>query len=309
MYFIYGNEDYFINSSIKKITKEYSNYEIINIQQESNFEYIMDNLKNNNIFSIPKIFIFKNSNLLNLDDKNKISIFTDELLKQKENVIIFSLLTDENNKLMKKPLINFLLKHAKIEEVKKIKENELSKYIKQIIEKKGGTISFANSMKLASKLPNDLNLIINEIEKLLSFNKNIDENSIKKFASSFTHNDPFAFSNAFQSNKAEEIFSVYNERIALGDDINYLIGQIASILALSLDIHHFQLNNYTNEKIAEELGIHPFRIKKANEFLIKIGTKKIKILLEKLALLDMQIKNYEIDEKIGFENFLLQSIR
>ena len=67
--------------------------------------------------------------------------------------------------------------------------------------------------------------------------------------------------------------------------------------------------DYSNEKISNLLKKHIFVIKKNSDLLKIISYPRLQKYLKDLAELDIKIKENKIDEKIGFESFLLNVIR
>ena len=63
---------------------------------------------------------------------------------------------------------------------------------------------------------------------------------------------------------------------------------------------------YTGDNIASKLGVHPYRIKLALANSNKYSTDILINYLDKLATLDIEIKQGKVDKYFGLEMFMLQ---
>ena len=61
-----------------------------------------------------------------------------------------------------------------------------------------------------------------------------------------------------------------------------------------------------DEGIAKELDVHPYRVKKTLETVSKYSLEDISKVLDELSKLDVDIKTGKIEDKTGFELFLLR---
>ncbi len=308
MYFIYGEEQFLIDKQIKKILKHNNGVKPIFFDAETSMYEAINEVNTFSIFDDKKIIIFKDFYLLN---KSKLSDDQEIInsIKNRNNncllIFTYSYLVPK----IKTSLFQYLLNEAKVIEVKKYTNQELIAVIKEIIESKGGKISNINSILLSTKLPNDLNLIIREIDKLLLEDKEITKEMILTSISKYNSNNIFDFINSFQERDASGIFRSYKEKIDNGESIINLISQLSNALILCSNIYSYKATRLMIEEIAVETKIHIFRIKKADQLLKDLGFKKIRELIHMMSDLDTNIKTGVIDEVIGFEKLLLEIIR
>ncbi len=308
MYFIYGEEQFLIDKKIKNILKENNGVNPIFFDAETS---IYDAINEINIFSIfddQKIIIFKDFYLLNKSHLSDDQEIINSIKNRNNNCLIVFTYSYSMPKI-KTSLFKYLLDNSKVIEIKKYNGSELIAVIKEIIESKGGKISNINSILLSTKLPNDLNLIIREIDKLLLEEKEITKEMILTSISKYSSNNIFEFINSFQERDTSGIFRSYKEKIDNGESIINLISQLSNALILCSDIYSYKATNLRLDEIAIETKIHIFRIKKADKLLINLGFKKVKKLLHMMSDLDTNIKTGMIDEVIGFEKLLLEIIR
>ncbi|MCP4337229.1 MAG: DNA polymerase III subunit delta [Mycoplasma sp.] len=305
MYFIYGTEDYLISNEEKRIVNKIGQKPII-FDELSSINEILQEIMTVNLFANKKLIIIRNGDLFSNDEDSKKVV---KLLEKGLDGITLVFILNEEKPKVKNPLISYLMSNSNTKQIQNIKSKDIIKIIQNMFEDKNVKITTKALILLSKKLPNNLMIINNEINKLILRNKEIDIKDIEESISDYTSDDFFAFTNAILNKDKEAIFSSYNERIIEGDDPQLLIGQISSILLLINKLIKYLEENLSLKEISEKTKIHIFRLKKANELLQKIPEKDIKQLIKKLSDLDVDIKKGNIDSKIGLEKFLLDFIK
>lgn len=308
MYFIYGDELFLIKKEIKKICNENDDVVPIVFHSDCSIFDFINEINTFSIFQDKKIIILNDFYLLNKsnsqDEKEVINSINN---KNKDCILIF--VYSESTPRTKTPFFQFLENKASKIEIKKYSSSEIVHVIRKIVESKGGVISNINCILLSTKLPNDLNLIIKEVDKLLLEENEISKEMILTSVSKYSSDNVFEFINSFNDKDASGLFRSYKEKINNGETITNLMGQLSNALILCTTINSYTKSRIRIEEIAEETKIHIFRIKKANELLKSYGMSKITNLIKMLSNLDNDIKSGKIDEIIGFEKLLLEIIR
>lgn len=174
---------------------------------------------------------------------------------------------------------------------------------------KQGTISNSAAIKLTNKLPDDLRLIVTEIDKLLLVNLKITDELVEESIDSYAKDDFFALSNALTSGDVWEVLYTYKERKKNNEEATQIIGQITSLYSLALQVYSLQQTGLSLQNAADHLNVHIFRVKKASELAGRSSVAKLKKLLLKLALLDAEIKQGKIDPDFGLDKFILDVVR
>ncbi len=305
MKFIYGSESYLLNELIQDHIAKFSS-EIIEFDDSQPLEKILEEIFTLPMFASEKLIIIKNHDCF--IDKVLGNELVD-VLKQNYLGVEFLFVFETSILDPRHPLINYLLNNSQVKEVKKINEKTIVNKIKELVVNRGGTITNAAAIKLSIKLPNNLWIIVNEIEKLLLNNLCIDENIVEEATNDYTKDNFFALSNAILARDYSGIISAYQDRKKLGDDEIFIISQIASILEAAIVVNSHRKQGLTNNEIAIVTKIHIFRVKKGYELIDLVGEKKIKSLLQDLASLDYAIKVGKIDKSIGLDHFILKLLQ
>ncbi|ACF07205.1 DNA-directed DNA polymerase [Metamycoplasma arthritidis] len=320
MYFIRGNENYFIDEEVAKISNalqsQYGeNFKVYLFSQQFNFEEVVDLISNTDIFSTNKLLIFKD--LLWFNEKNaKVDKnLVDEFLylistAVSDSTIVFTNFQEKYAKTFKpSELYKFIEKNAKLIEVEKLSDRQIYAFVQKLIKSRGGTIDDFTLVELVSSLPNNLNLIENEITRLMLEKKEITPGMIANSNLSISSNISYAFSDAFiKFNSFSEIIKKLQEQLNYGIHPSQILAQIAQILSDCQRIYFLKKQAQSLDNIAKSLNLHIYRIKLLNSLLIKLEYSQVKRSLNELSKLDEDIKNDRIDGGLGLKIFLLNLI-
>lgn len=305
MKFLYGDEDYLVNLEAKKIEKKSSGV-ITHYDETDDIETIIMDVSTMSMFSDEKVIFIKNHPMLK-DVKLGESVLSDFENETVNTEVIFILESSTLNK--KNPLITLLLSKAEVFKFDRIESKNLVPTVKDIVNFRGGTISNSAAIKLVAKLPDNLRLIVTEIKKLLSQSENITDEMIEVSVGEYITEDYFGLTNAITSLDKQSIVASFKDKMDQGEPIPLMIGQIASVLNLTLLVAAYRKQGLSNGDISSEMKIHVFRVKKASELLNSSSEETIKKLLLSLAELDKNIKTGKVDEKVGINNFILNLIK
>ena len=304
MKFIYGQEGFLINQEVNRVIRKYGIEPIIYSNNEPLEDILLD-ASTASMFSNKKLLIIKNHSSFNKNDG--VQEFIEGIRGNNETKMIFVYETEKLNN--KSELTKFLLDVAETKEFKQLQTKDVVSTIKKIVETKGGKIDNNAIISLASKLPEDLRIIVSEIEKLLLENNHITLKMVKVSIGEYLKDDYFALSNALTSKDSYGIISAYNRKKISGEETTMIISQIASVLILSLQVYAYKKQSLTNQDISNKMKVHIFRIKKANSLLSFSDSLSIKELIKSLAKLDEEIKTGKIDPSQGIEIYLLKLIK
>lgn len=303
MKFIWGSEGFLVDQEVNKEIRKLAIEPIIYTDSDSVEDLILD-LATNSMFEDEKLIIVKNHHIFTKDDQVEDLI---EILKKTQNNIIFSYESESLNK--KVQFIKYLLKNAEVQEFPKLRANEMLGVIRKIVNSKGGIIDNNAAIMLSMKIPDDLRIVVTEIDKLLEENKHINADMVETSVGDYVKEDFFALSNAITSGDKYEIMKSYKDKKDAEVDPTSLIGQISSILLLSCSIDAHRKLGLSNREIATKMNVHPFRVKKAAEIIDLNGSDAIHKRIKDLAELDANIKMGKVSPTEGMEHYLLKLIR
>lgn len=317
MYFIYGNEKYFIKQQLNEIQAQAKDSSLVSFyyDDEHGIQELIDLISGNDLFNNKRILVINDlaylENKITKDEEPWAKELIKTIRNNQNDEIVFVNDNINNEKEIPNNLFTVFLLNEMASKCKRIyaanvDENSLVKIVNQMVTKYCGTIDFQATLALLKKIPNDLFLLDLEIQKLIHENNNINEMMINNSVEDIYTEDTFGFANSFESNDFEIIYKKYKEKIAEGVDISVLIGQVSQLLILANQIYGYKNSNKTLDDLAHDLKLNNYRVKKVSLLLTKYGINKIKNMIKSLGTLDVDIKDGKVDASLGFERFLIK---
>ena len=159
--------------------------------------------------------------------------------------------------------------------------------------------------ELLSRLDNDMYQISNEVDKLSTFSNKIHLDDIKALTPKKLEDNVFDMIDAMYKKDSNKAFSIYNDLKNLGNEPIGLVSIIASQVRFLYQVLVLSNKGYGESNIANELSVHPYRVKMGLEKVRGYSDYELEDFLDRLSKLDIQIKTGDIDRFIGLELFIL----
>lgn len=308
IYLIYGDEDYFINSEINNLKEKYKDYDLINYDMFiTNISDVIEDASMISLFSTNKLIICANATFLT-GLKCEIDHNIDDLLKYLDNSKNYDnilILTVKSDTLDNRKKIVKELNKCNVIKCNKLKNYELDNFIKDYCKKNGYSIDFDALSLFKEKLDDNLYVITSELDKLFLYKSDnkIIKSDIDIVISRMIKTDIFDLINAIVENRIDDALILYDDLLLINEEEIKLIITLANQFRLIYQVKNMYKMGFSESDIASKLGVHPYRIKLANN--ININLDKCIYYLKKLSSLDEDIKLGKIDKKIGFQKFIL----
>ena len=307
IYLVYGDEPYLIDEYIKKLEKEYSDYEKVCYDMlEVNVENAIYDALTISLFSSNKLIICNNSVFLTTQ-KCEIEHNTDSILKylssNTDSILIFTVNTalDKRKKVVKE-----LENKSEVKVFNKLKDYELSKFIKDYLKKFSFNIDSDALNLFINKLNDDLYVITSELDKMILYKDNkktINLDDVRLVTSKIINSDIFDLIDAITKKNINEALALYDDLVLMQEEEIKLIVILANQFRLIYQVKSMFKSGYSEMDISKTLGVHPYRIKLANG--VNINEKSIIKYLKELSVLDENIKTGKVDKRSAFFNFIL----
>ena len=312
IYLLYGTNYFLIKREIEKIKLE-NNIESIDINNYNLENTILDNILDDaltlSLFSQKKMIIVDNSYIFTSSVRKKgLDHNIDLLNKYIENpnpdtILIFVVneeKIDDRKKIVKLIKINGnVIEFNEVKNIDTFIKNELNDYKMDAV-----TInSFVN------RVGDNLAIITSEIEKLKLYkndDKIITKEDVFDVCSEQIDVDMNELTNSIVSKNISKSLKIYNELIKQGEEPLQIIIRLANQFRIIYQSKELTKKGYSNKDIADILGIHPYRVKKALEISYKFPSKELLSILKKLSRIDEGIKMGNMDKNIALEQFILE---
>ncbi len=321
--FLFG-EDYFrssqktaeIKNKFFKSDSSSSGLSVFDFDESVNIKDVSNAFTTANLLAPKRLVIVKNliTEALAANQKEMLDFLKkrkEELIKDEDLVIIFLEKENpkKNNALYK--LFESLGNKIKKQNFEKLSGTKLDtwivKRIKSLNEKSG--ISRGALAKLILFTGGNMFSLEQEIQKLVNFceNKIIEEKDVETLVKSEADVNIFNTIDALANNNKKEAVKLLHDHINKGEDPFYIFSmfvyQFRNLLKVADLRENYQANEYEISRLTK---MHPFVIRKSFAQTKNFPLQKLKIIYQKLADLDMQIKTGKINIHLALDKFVAE---
>ena len=209
----------------------------------------------------------------------------------------------------RKKLSKLLQKNCRTFQFKGLNEQDRWQTVMQDINRNKLDITREGLKELQLRLPDTIQLWKNELEKLKLYDATLDAEAIQMLVTRPTEEDVFVLVNAVLRKDLASSLKIWRDLAITNKDPIPLVLLFASQFRVMYQCLTLSMAGNSQQAIVDELGIHPFRVKKALESTRTTNVNRVLELLSKLADLDQKFKSGLIDKQIGFELFLIEATR
>ncbi|QDF64817.1 DNA polymerase III subunit delta [Mycoplasma nasistruthionis] len=310
MKLIYGEDRFLIEHNLGLIKSQYDPNQVVIFQSEPDLEQVYQALNNNSLFASKKLIIIpdiisaerkfskndEQNTQLEVIQKNAFANTIDEI------VFVFNSKELPNNAFVKK-----IAESCETIICNKLSNEELIGIAVNKFGENNIPYKYTDVMYLISVLPNNLSIIMNEIEKICLLNQPLSIELIDSFISKYGSDDPFEFSNAISKNDFNLIWQKYLQKKEAEENISLIIYSITNTFSLVNQIYWYKKSNFSISKIAAILNMNEKRVNIHSWILDKYGYKRVSKILTNLARLDVEIKTTKMEGYEVFEAFLVRN--
>lgn len=314
IYLMYGEEKYLLEKQITKLKKQFHIEDEFGFNTfdclEDSIENIINEIITPSFFTENKMIIIKNPYFITGIKVNK--DISEQNLKPLEEIITKS---DDHTIIIfyhiskideRKAFSKLLKKYAKLYVYDKVDSISLKGTVRAMIKERKASIDKEPLDYLLAKLPDTLDQISNELDKLCLYTSKIEKADIDLVISKKTEDNAFELVNAIVKRDMVKVMHVYQDLMVLNEEPIKLIVLIAGQFRLLYQVKLLSNKGYTDQEIGKILKINPYRIKYLLADLRNHDMNQLTYYLNELSLLDLQIKKGEIDKKLALEVFFMK---
>jgi len=159
--------------------------------------------------------------------------------------------------------------------------------------------------ELLGRLPIDLLNWQNELAKLQLHPQPLDLDTIRKLIDRNINDDVFSLSDNVLAKNLGQSLLIFNDLLLRNNDPIGLAALLANNFRLIYQVKNWTTHGYGEAQIAQEFGIHPYRVKLARQSARRISQELLLEILHDFAILDFRLKNVNCDRKLEFELLLI----
>ncbi|NMB48645.1 DNA polymerase III subunit delta [Candidatus Kuenenbacteria bacterium] len=178
------------------------------------------------------------------------------------------------------------------EELETLKGAELARWIIKRTEEKGGRIGKMNADILASKSDGDLWALSGEIDKLvaLSRGREIGREDLEQSTLVKVEDNIFNLTDAIGNKNNQLALKLLRQSLEGGANEIYLLTMIVRQFRILIQVKAGLEEGKSGRALAQELGLHPFVVQKAQAQAVKYTMEQLKKIYKKLLEIDWKLK-------------------
>ncbi|WP_406614319.1 DNA polymerase III subunit delta [Mycoplasma corogypsi] len=278
MYLLIGDENYFINQNLDQLKSKFDDNLIVTFSDEYSFNDIINTINNVSLFEAPKLYIFNmpkffTQKTYSAKEKQVIKAWIDAMKQNKANqyVVVVNSLLNPTHHIVK------VLSEANFEIINcsKIASKDLPNQIMKYVSKKDGHISYIDANYLVQNLPDDLTIIINEIDKMMLTNKNITKVDIDNISDGYNVNDKFGIINAIKKKDFELTYKLVLQALKEGLSTTAILSNFSYVFTMANNVYKLTQCNLLIQDICSILSIKEYPYKTALGVIKIYGPEKV----------------------------------
>ena len=315
-YFLFGNDSYLLKKKLQNLLHSLQLDELSTTYYDASVKdfdlyRVLDDANTFPLFSDAKAIIVQNPLFLtsqtNLDEKEYDIL--ESYLKAPFSMSNLIFYCEELSLDSRKKSVKLLQKFCESIKIEGVDEKEMARLIRDDINKEGIQIDAEALNELIRRIPNNIRIWKNELEKLSLCSKNISLEIVQDLVPKTVEDDIFMLVNAVLRKDLKDAILITDDLIVGKRDQMEMVAILASQFRLMFQCESFNNAHLSEREIVNELGIHPYRVQKALEACRITDAQRILTLLSNLADLDQRVKSGRIDKTLGFELFLVEATR
>lgn len=310
-YVLYGEERALLQKTLSLLIKENSGNDMMNTVTydlaNQSLAAVLDDAQTIPFFGERKVVVAAHADFLSGGGELPEGIEALETYLKAPLASTVFILTGDFAKLdSRKKIVKLVQKTCKVLVFSKLDDFGKMNYVKEQIAKRNMHLDEDAFQELLKRLPTDVGEIMQAMDKLELLQGNIHKTDVRALVMRPLDDNVFDLVNAVVRKDIRQSFHLWQDLSALNKDAVYLIAMLASQFRFLYQVKSLQLQGCGEREITQQLGAHPFRVKKSLESVRDLRAQELMATLAALADLDQQIKSGRIDKDMGFELFLLR---
>jgi DNA polymerase-3 subunit delta len=324
-YIFYGVDENLIKSHVKFITDNVLSDDFIDLNytkfdgSKTDFETIIEACETMPFMSEKKVVVVYRASFLedssagkgsgDLKSKN-LDLLSEYLNNPAPDCILIIYYAFSNDREKPSNKIKKLDKKACLIKVDKLRGEFLQKKCKDLFEAAGKNIGRSELTLFCGQVDNNMNIISNEIEKLVAYTqgREITKEDILAMAPPKSENDIFNLVDFLSQKNIKRALDILNELIYKGEKIPLILFMIGRQFNILFNIKLGIESGKTKEMLTNELKLHPYICEKMISQSMKFTIKTLKRNIELCVDTEKVLKSTSTDDKLIIEVFMIKTV-
>ncbi len=183
---------------------------------------------------------------------------------------------------------------------------EVIKQIETLTAQKNGAIERSASVAIQLYLGSDLGRISLELDKLISYDKNITKDNVDLLVDAGYFNTIFDLTDAISNQNQKKAIHCLEKALATGENETYLLTMIVSQVRNLLLVSDLKSHGLSESEIVSRSKLHPFVVKKSLAMIRNFTTDQLVSMHRQLLDIDIATKSGGADSKTLLTSFVLK---
>lgn len=312
IYLIFGEEEYLKNTYEKKLISsiisedlKMMNFDIFE-GKNTNVSQIIDACDTMPFMSPYRLVVLKNTGLI-IEGRKNDSTLLEQYLSSLPKTTIIIFIEDKIDKKLK--LFKTISKIGSVHQMNMSSENELVNWILNVFKDNNKDISTKEALYMIRNIGFNMEILLNEINKLISFKNNNDKitiNDIDTICTKSVESKIFDLINFMANKNMQNAISIYKNLLVNKTSPFIILNMIARQFRIILQVKYLYNKGYNINSISSELGLRDFIVKEAFK---QSKNFSIKILLQALnecLTTDENIKTGKMLDELAVELLIIK---
>lgn len=211
---------------------------------------------------------------------------------------------DERKKITKE-----LKRKAVLVEAKKLGDRELKVWINERVAEYHVQIDDQATELLLELAGTNLMMLTNELDKMALYvgdDKRITIEVVEKLVAKSLEQNIFTLVDSVLQRKMESAMTILHDLLRQNEEPIKILSVMAGQVRLMYQVKELSRQGYSQQKIAGQLRVHPYRVKLALEKTNKFQERELLSIIDDLAEADYKMKTGQADKAITLELLLLK---
>lgn len=307
-YLLIGEESYLLRKKLKQliINTKADDLNVVHYDaQKSDMKDVILDCNTLPFFSDTRVVVLDNCAFLSTSNQ---SVDDTTLLDYLNHACptTFFILVYEGKVDNRKKLVKTLKSICQVFEFKMLDEFERNQIVLQELKQRNINIHEDAYTLLLQRIGFDLYRIYQEITKLEIYGETINLETMESLIHRESDDDVFILSQALFDRNMQKCFRCIQDLKVNQVEVIALIGMLASQYRFLSQVKSLDLLGTPSASIAQELQVHPYRVKVSLPIIDRFTIEDIFKILNDLSILDSTIKQGKIEKNIAFETFVLK---
>lgn len=321
VYLLTGEERYILDTTIQHLKKAMPDVDESTVNyfdlSETPVEFVIDEADTLPFLQERKLIIASNATFLRAQEKGKEKIEhnlsrLESWLQTPSPTAVVVFLAPYEKLDARKKITKLMTKQTTVIEAKRLEGTDLLTWVQHEAKSNGIEMERERAQQLVDLVGDDLLLLSSELLKIATYLGGqgvVTEKILQLLVPRTPETDVFRLTDAYVNGKVSESISIYHDLLRNGEEPIMLTSLIASQIRLMIQVNSLQKKGYQQQQIAKTIGVHPYRVKLMMGKSRHTSPERLLQILDRLAMIDYQLKSTGGRRERIFELFLMQPLQ